>query len=210
MSLPIDPAKSAGVHRPMFGVPYVGWSPRPAKNGQPNTCTTCIPARKFGGLARRIPLIWAGPKTKEQILEKWDPISKRLVKVKCECVVVPVAVPAPPVTPTYSSFFYINESSPSFDEFTTSVLVELTGINAGKLLSVYLTQTGIGGVSLPTLTAGQTGTLKIQKAGAPDIITTYTVFGVFGSLAYSLTLPTPKQDMPSEYSSGDIVTLTLS
>jgi hypothetical protein len=88
--------------------------------------------------------------------------------------------------------------------------VELTGINAGKLLSVYLTQTGIGGVSLPTLTAGQTGTLKIQKAGAPDIITTYTVFGVFGSLAYSLTLPTPKQDMPSEYSSGDIVTLTLS
>jgi len=74
----------------MFGVPYVGWSPRPAKNGQPNTCTTCIPARKFGGLARKIPLIWAGPKTKEQILEKWDPISKRLVKVKCECVVVPV------------------------------------------------------------------------------------------------------------------------
>ena len=78
----------------MFGVPYVGWSPRPAKNGQPNTCTSCIPARKFGGLTKRIPLIWAGPKTKEQILEKWDPISKRLVKVKCECVVVtPVVTP---------------------------------------------------------------------------------------------------------------------
>ncbi len=82
------------------GLPYVGWSPRPVKNGQPPTsCGTCVPARKVGGFARKIPLIWAGPKTKEQILEKWDPVSKRLVKVKCECVAVPEEPPAPP-TPT--------------------------------------------------------------------------------------------------------------
>ena len=120
----MDPSKTAGVHRPLYGVPYVGWSPRPAKNGQPTTCTTCIPARKVGGFARKIPLIWAGPKTKEQILEKWDPVSKRLVKVKCECV----AVPIPPVE--FYDFIY----QPSYDAGTTGTVTYQPALYSNPLI----------------------------------------------------------------------------
>jgi len=75
----------SNVPRGLFGNPYVGWSPRPAKNGQPPTCygqcNLNIGARKVGAALRRYPQIFMGPKAKEQILQKWDPVSKRLVNI---------------------------------------------------------------------------------------------------------------------------------
>lgn len=67
------------------GLPYVEWSPRPIKNGQPPTCIgQCnlnIGARKVGNALKRLPQIYLGPKVKEQILQKWDPVSKTLVNI---------------------------------------------------------------------------------------------------------------------------------
>lgn len=34
---------------------------------------------------RKVPLVWAGPKNKVQTIQKWDPVSKRLVTVTCPC-----------------------------------------------------------------------------------------------------------------------------
>jgi hypothetical protein len=36
--------------------------------------------RKVGGGAHKIPLYWAGKKTKEEILDKWDPVSRTVVR----------------------------------------------------------------------------------------------------------------------------------
>lgn len=74
----------------VYGSRYVtGW-PTPAKL-YPNECAgKCVPAgRKVGGYARRLPSIWGYPKEKDQIIQKWDPISKRLVNVQCPCITPP-------------------------------------------------------------------------------------------------------------------------
>lgn len=66
------------------GLPYVLPGSRPSKNGQPAKCITqCAPnvgVRKVGGGAHKIPLYWAGKKTKEEILDKWDPVSRTVVR----------------------------------------------------------------------------------------------------------------------------------
>jgi len=66
------------------GLPYVLTGSRPAKNGQPAKCLSqCAPnvgIRKVGGGAHKIPLVWAGHKTKDEILDKWDPVSRTLVR----------------------------------------------------------------------------------------------------------------------------------
>lgn len=67
------------------GLPYVGWVTRPDKNGQPppcfGQCTLNIGARKVGAAMKRLPQLQYGDKAKEQILQKWDPVSKRLVTI---------------------------------------------------------------------------------------------------------------------------------
>jgi hypothetical protein len=67
------------------GLPYVLTGSRPAKNGQPSICLSqCAPnvgIRKVGGGAHKIPLIWAGHKTKEQTLEKWDPTTRTILRI---------------------------------------------------------------------------------------------------------------------------------
>lgn len=66
------------------GLPYVLPGSRPSKNGQPAKCITqCAPnvgVRKVGGNVHKIPLYWAGKKTKEEILDKWDPVSRTVVR----------------------------------------------------------------------------------------------------------------------------------
>jgi hypothetical protein len=66
------------------GLPYVLPGSRPKKNGQPPSCSgQCAPnvgSRKVGGGAHKIPLVWAGPKTKDEILDKWDPVSRTVVR----------------------------------------------------------------------------------------------------------------------------------
>ena len=81
----------------LFGNPYVGWSPRPLKNGQPppcySQCNLNIGARKVGAALRRYPQIFMGPKSKDQILQKWDPLSKRLVNIYQREIIIPPVVP---------------------------------------------------------------------------------------------------------------------
>jgi hypothetical protein len=66
------------------GLPYVLPGSRPSKNGQPSKCISqCAPnvgVRKVGGDVNKIPLYWAGKKTKDEILDKWDPVSRRVVR----------------------------------------------------------------------------------------------------------------------------------
>jgi hypothetical protein len=81
----------------LFGNPYVRWSPRPLKNGQPppcySQCNLNIGARKVGAALRRYPQIFMGPKSKDQILQKWDPVSKRLVNIHQRAIVIPPVAP---------------------------------------------------------------------------------------------------------------------
>ena len=67
------------------GLPYNINNPRPVKNGQPPPCTgQCnlnIGARKVGAAMKRLPQLYYGDKAKEQILQKWDPVSKRMVNI---------------------------------------------------------------------------------------------------------------------------------
>ena len=68
------------------GLPYNNWNPRPVKNGQPPPCNlpACIgtvAGRKVGAAMKRLPQLYYGPKAKEQILQKWDSLSKRLVNI---------------------------------------------------------------------------------------------------------------------------------
>ena len=69
----------------LLGLPYVGWSPRPLKNGQPPACTgQCnlnIGARKVGNALKRLPNIQLGDKVKEEILQKWDPATRSMVTI---------------------------------------------------------------------------------------------------------------------------------
>ena len=87
----------------LFGNPYVGWSPRPLKNGQPppcySQCNLNIGARKVGAALRRYPQIFMGPKSKDQILQKWDPVSKRLVNIYQREIIIPPVAPVAPVAP---------------------------------------------------------------------------------------------------------------
>ena len=66
------------------GLPYVLPGSRPKKNGQPPSCSgQCTPnvgSRKVGGGAHKIPLVWSHPKLKEEILDKWDPVSRTVVR----------------------------------------------------------------------------------------------------------------------------------
>ena len=67
------------------GLPYNNNNPRPVKNGQPPPCTgQCnlgIGTRKVGAAMKRLPQLYYGDKAKDQILQKWDPVSKRLVNI---------------------------------------------------------------------------------------------------------------------------------
>lgn len=69
----------------LLGNPYVGWSPRPAKNGQPSICygqcSLNLGGRKVGAAMKRLPQLEYGMKSKEQILQKWDPVSRSLVNI---------------------------------------------------------------------------------------------------------------------------------
>ena len=71
------------------GNPYVLWNSRPAKNGQPppcyGQCNINIGTRKVGAAMKRLPQIHMGPKAKEQILQRWDPVSRTIVNVRCPC-----------------------------------------------------------------------------------------------------------------------------
>ena len=73
----------------LLGLPYVGWSARPLKNGQPppcySQCNINIGTRKVGAAMKRLPNIFMGPKAKDQILQKWDPASRTLVNIHCVC-----------------------------------------------------------------------------------------------------------------------------
>lgn len=67
------------------GLPYNNNNPRPVKNGQPPPCTRqCnlgIGGRKVGAAMKRLPQLYYGDKVKDQILQKWDPVSKRMVNI---------------------------------------------------------------------------------------------------------------------------------
>lgn len=179
------------------GLPYVGWAPRPVKNGQPPTCSTCIPARKVGGFARKIPLIWAGPKTKEQILQKWDPISKRLVNVKCDCVGEPIVV-------TYRTLLSINESVPSVVPSTTTCIVDP---GSQVLYGIYIPVIDLEATPIPV---AQSGRLRIQQQGAPDVTVPYTLFTTLPNTWYSIAIVTATPiSFPIDYITGSIITLTL-
>ena len=69
----------------LLGLPYVGWSPRPLKNGQPppcyGQCNVGIGMRKVGNALKRLPTIQLGPKVKQQIIQRWDPVSRSMVKI---------------------------------------------------------------------------------------------------------------------------------
>jgi hypothetical protein len=84
------------------GNPYVLWNSRPAKNGQPppcyGQCNINIGTRKVGAAMKRLPQIFMGPKAKEQILQRWDPVSRTIVNVRCPCT-NPVQAEAPPPHP---------------------------------------------------------------------------------------------------------------
>jgi hypothetical protein len=47
---------------------------------------------------KRLPQIFMGPKAKEQILQRWDPVSRTIVNVRCPCT-NPVQAEAPPPHP---------------------------------------------------------------------------------------------------------------
>jgi hypothetical protein len=69
----------------LLGLPYVGWSARPIKNGQPppcyGQCNQGISARKVGAAMKRLPNIQLGPKVKEEILQRWDPATRSMVTI---------------------------------------------------------------------------------------------------------------------------------
>lgn len=69
----------------ILGRPYVLWNSRPAKNGQPppcyGQCNINIGTRKVGAAMKRLPQIFMGPKAKEQILQKWDPVSRTMLTI---------------------------------------------------------------------------------------------------------------------------------
>ena len=69
----------------LFGIPYVGWSPRPLKNGQPpackGQCNQGIAARKVGAAMKRLPNIQLGHKVKDEILHKWNPATQSMVTI---------------------------------------------------------------------------------------------------------------------------------
>ena len=69
----------------LLGRRYVGWSPRPTKNGQPppcyGQCNVNVGTRKVGIALKVLPRLQYGPKAKDQILQKWDPVSKTMLTI---------------------------------------------------------------------------------------------------------------------------------
>lgn len=70
----------------LLGLPYVGWSPRPLKNGQPPpcnlpNCNATFAGRKVGNALKRLPQLYYGDKVKDEILQKWDPATQSMVTI---------------------------------------------------------------------------------------------------------------------------------
>jgi hypothetical protein len=96
----------------LFGNPYVLWNSRPAKNGQPPPCNApqCISSfagRKVGAAMRRLPQLQYTMKAKEQILQKWDPVSRTLVNIHQR--------PPPPPPLTITSFIGTDNDDGTYD-----------------------------------------------------------------------------------------------
>jgi len=106
----------------LLGNPYVLWNSRPAKNGQPppciGQCNINIGTRKVGAAMKRLPQIFMGPKSKDQILQKWDPVSRTLVNLHCACISPPTLINNVVLTisyPVYSSPNYYSDYTISFE-----------------------------------------------------------------------------------------------
>lgn len=70
------------MHKNKDATARLRWSPRPPKS-YPKSCACHGLPVKHGGYARKIPIVWSSPKQKDQIIQKWDPVAKRLFNVKC-------------------------------------------------------------------------------------------------------------------------------
>ena len=150
-------------------------------------------------VTKYFPRIWSSPKQKEQIFFKWDPTSQRPIRVGC-CKTIAKNVIPPVITNVYSSYLNIYSSGQSTAPYTTTFID-----TNGQLTGIFLTKVDINNKNI-VLSVGDVGTIKIQKAGSPDIITTYEVFAILPT-TYSLNIPL--QTMPSGYSTGDVITITL-
>ena len=143
------------------GLPYVGWVTRPDKNGQPppcfGQCTLNIGARKVGAAMKRLPQLQYGDKAKEQILQKWDPVSKRLVTI------------GDLLGPSYFT------SNPIFT-LNSNVFTETVGIHASnRRRGIYVDFLNNG------ITNSTTGGTVVTSA---PIVSPYLESGVTTSVAY--------------------------
>lgn len=119
------------------GLPYVGWVTRPDKNGQPppcfGQCTLNIGARKVGAAMKRLPQLQYGDKAKEQFFQKWDPVSKRLVKVVFRDILLVLSSRSLTLTPSQATVGY---TSNDLSRQTNTVIRDALG-------EIYATDIGL-------------------------------------------------------------------
>lgn len=155
---------------PLFGRPYVLWNSRPAKNGQPppcyGQCNINIGTRKVGAAMKRLPNIFMGPKSKDQILQKWDPVSRTIVNVRPPRSDPAVELPPPgdPDRPCGSRFpdttffvlytndyTFIREDTVIFDPMEPDELIPFTLFPNDSDAVIEYPESGIQGITnVPT------------------------------------------------------------
>lgn len=89
------------------------WAPRPPKSYPKNCDCPGIP-RKHGGYAHKIPIVWSSPKQKDQIIQRWDPVAKRLYNISCIKCKEPEYYPKVPSGWSHKTYTYTYGSTIRF------------------------------------------------------------------------------------------------
>ena len=158
------------------GLPYNNWNPRPVKNGQPpqcmGQCNLNVGARKVGAAMKRLPQLYYGDNVKEQILQKWDPVSKRVVNIHTNTIKVYVEPPPPPKE---VNTWYINTLIPAAGVHVKYLNNNLYYTTSANVLSVRNLTTG----GVTTLAGnGTSGTPADGSVPSTSVLTGITSFHV--------------------------------
>jgi hypothetical protein len=177
----------------LLGRPYVLWNSRPAKNGQPppcyGQCNINIGTRKVGAALRRLPELQYGMKAKEQILQKWDPVSRSLVNIHVrDPTGPPQAISDVVLTISYPA--YDSDISDYASNYTVSFNTTLQDTNEAIQYSVFY-------VGTPDISIFSQQVYSISRVGSIQTTTGYSGKSFYAVLTYGgKTFRSPNVDVP--------------
>jgi hypothetical protein len=169
------------------------WNSRPAKNGQPppcyGQCNINVGTRKVGAALKRLPDLHYGMKAKEQILQRWDPVSRSLVNIHFRA-------PPPPFSGISNVILQI--SNPVYDNDMDQYASNYTVSFDTTLETEEPIQYSVFYVGTPDISIFDEIVYSISKTGAIQYTTSYDDKTFYAVLTYQgITFTSPNVYVPA-------------